>query len=120
MILPLRPKRGGFLRPFGCGWFIREYLLGKGPYGSLKIDPETGLLANSDTDNPKFECFKKGTVPTQYTPASNKSQSDDFLIIDLEEENIYDEYKNDINEGISNFIIKSDGEEEETIPIAIP
>jgi hypothetical protein len=38
----LRPSRGGFLRPFGCGWFIREFLLGKGPYGSPKIDPEIG------------------------------------------------------------------------------
>jgi hypothetical protein len=42
MTLPLKPKRGGFLRPFGCGWFIREFLLGKGPYGSLKVDPEVG------------------------------------------------------------------------------
>ena len=38
----LRPSRGGYVRPFGCGWFIREYLLGKGPYGSPKIDPEIG------------------------------------------------------------------------------
>jgi len=38
----LKPARGGFLRPFGCGWFIREYLLGNGPYDSLKIDPEAG------------------------------------------------------------------------------
>ncbi len=42
MVELLKPARGGFLRPFGCGWFIREYLLGKGPYGSLKIDPEVG------------------------------------------------------------------------------
>jgi hypothetical protein len=42
MTLLLKPKRGGFLRPFGCGWFIREYLLGKGPYGSPKIDPAIG------------------------------------------------------------------------------
>ncbi len=42
MTLPLNPKRGGFLRPFGCAWFIREYLLGKRPYGSPKIDPEIG------------------------------------------------------------------------------
>ena len=42
MTLLLKPKRGGFLRPFGCGWFIREYLLGKGPYGSPKIDPTVG------------------------------------------------------------------------------
>jgi len=38
----LKPVRGGFLRPFGCGWFIREYLLGKGPYDSHKIDPDVG------------------------------------------------------------------------------
>jgi hypothetical protein len=38
----LRPARGGFLRPFGCGWFIRQYLAGKGPEGSTKIDPARG------------------------------------------------------------------------------
>jgi hypothetical protein len=42
MTLPLRPNKGGFLRPFGCGWFIREFLLGHGPEGSLKIDPDKG------------------------------------------------------------------------------
>ena len=42
MTLLLKPKRGGFLRPFGCAWFIREYLLGKGPYGSPKIAPAVG------------------------------------------------------------------------------
>ena len=38
----LRPARGGFLRPFGCGWFIREFLLGRGPNGAPSIDPEVG------------------------------------------------------------------------------
>ena len=42
MALALRPKRGGFLRPFGCGWFIREFLLGNGPNGSPTIDPTVG------------------------------------------------------------------------------
>ena len=42
MTLLLKPKRGGFLRPFGCGLFIRDFLLGKGPYGSPKIDPDIG------------------------------------------------------------------------------
>jgi hypothetical protein len=42
MVVLLRPKKGGFLRPFGCGWFIREYLLGHAPYGSPSIDPQTG------------------------------------------------------------------------------
>jgi len=41
-MLPLIPGRGGFLRPFGCGWFIREYLLGHGPEGAAVIDPEEG------------------------------------------------------------------------------
>ena len=42
MVQLLRPRRGGFLRPFGCGWFIREFLLGKGPMGSPAIDPSRG------------------------------------------------------------------------------
>jgi hypothetical protein len=42
MTLPLRPKRGGFLRPFGCGEFIHQFLLGMGPYDSTRIDPYIG------------------------------------------------------------------------------
>ena len=42
MVIRLMPTRGGFLRPFGCGWFIREFLLGKGPEGSTRIDPTRG------------------------------------------------------------------------------
>jgi hypothetical protein len=41
-LLPLTPGRGGFLRPFGCGWFIREFLLGHGPENSPQIDPQVG------------------------------------------------------------------------------
>jgi hypothetical protein len=40
--LPLKPSHGGFLRPFGCGWFIREFLLGNGPHDSPVIEPEVG------------------------------------------------------------------------------
>jgi len=42
MDLPLKPQKGGFLRPFGCGWFIREFLLGNGPYNSPIIDSQEG------------------------------------------------------------------------------
>ena len=42
MVEPLRPARGGFLRPFGCGLFIREFLFGHGPNGSPRIDPNEG------------------------------------------------------------------------------
>ena len=47
MVELLRPRRGGFLRPFGCGWFIREFLGGHGPYDSPHIDPHEGA-AQSD------------------------------------------------------------------------
>ena len=40
--LPMRPGKGGFLRPFGCGWYIREFLMGHGPEGSPTIDHEIG------------------------------------------------------------------------------
>ncbi len=42
MVDLLKPQKGGFLRPFGCGWFIREYLKGDGPEGSPKIDTAIG------------------------------------------------------------------------------
>jgi len=42
VVEPLRPARGGFLRPFGCAWFIREFLLGHAPNGSARIDPNVG------------------------------------------------------------------------------
>ena len=38
----IKPIRGGFLRPFGCGWFIKEFLLGHAPYNSPTINPEEG------------------------------------------------------------------------------
>jgi len=42
VVEPLKPKRGGFLRPFGCGWFIRKFLMGHGPNGSPVIAPNVG------------------------------------------------------------------------------
>ena len=42
MVTAVRPTRGGFLRPFGCAWFIREFLLGNAPEGSPAINPKRG------------------------------------------------------------------------------
>jgi len=42
MEITVRPERGGFVRAFGCGWFIREFLLGHGPEGAPLIDPSEG------------------------------------------------------------------------------
>ena len=61
MALELRPNRGGFLRPFGCGWFIREYLLGKGPEGSQAIDPERGA-AQADINYEYKEALARATA----------------------------------------------------------
>jgi len=45
MTLPVRPNpAGGFLRPFGAAWFIREFLLGHAPEGSPVIAPSKGAL----------------------------------------------------------------------------
>jgi hypothetical protein len=42
MTIMLKPTRGGFLRPFGCGEFIRDFLLGLGPFGRPEIDSGKG------------------------------------------------------------------------------
>lgn len=42
MTIPLRPTTGGFVRAFDCAWFIIEYLKGKAPEGSGRIDPSVG------------------------------------------------------------------------------
>ena len=38
----VRPLKGGFQRPFGCGTFIRDFLTGSGPHGSPTIDSDLG------------------------------------------------------------------------------
>ena len=49
-----------------------------------KIDPETGLLATPETDNPVFEAFKEGTEPKFATPPKDMAPEDDFYRLDLE------------------------------------
>ena len=61
MAEPLKPARGGFLRPFGCGWFIREYLLGNGPEGSTKIDADRGS-AQADINFEYKEALARATA----------------------------------------------------------
>ena len=61
MVIDIRPSRGGFLRPFGCGWFIREFLLGNGPEGSRMIDPAFGS-AQSDINYEYKETLARATA----------------------------------------------------------
>ena len=55
----LRPYRGGFLRPFGLGIFIRDYLAGLGPYGSPRIDPVTGACQTDIREHYKTALFRE-------------------------------------------------------------
>jgi hypothetical protein len=61
MVTRLMPSRGGFLRPFGCGWFIREFLLGNGPEGSTKIDASRGA-PQADINYEYKEALAKATA----------------------------------------------------------
>ena len=61
MVTRLMPSRGGFPRPFGCGWFIREFLLGKGPEGSTQIDASRGA-AQADINYEYKEALAKATA----------------------------------------------------------
>jgi hypothetical protein len=61
MGIRLAPSRGGFLRPFGCGWFIRQFLLGNGPEGSTKIDASRGA-AQADINYEYKEALAKATA----------------------------------------------------------
>ena len=55
----LRPYRGGFLRPFGLGTFIRDYLAGLAPYGSPSIDPMAGACQTDIRDHYKAALFRE-------------------------------------------------------------
>src|SRR3990170_5920892 len=61
MVMRLAPGRGGFLRPFGCGWFIRQYLMGNGPEGSTKIDSSRGA-AQADINFEYKEALARATA----------------------------------------------------------
>ncbi len=54
----LRPYRGGFLRPFGLGIFIRAYLAGFGPYGSPGVDPVEGACQTDIREHYKTALFR--------------------------------------------------------------
>jgi len=55
----IRPYRGGFLRPFGLGTFIRDYLTGVGPYGSSEIDPVGGACQTDIREQYKMALFRE-------------------------------------------------------------
>lgn len=57
MVQQLNPSRGGFQRDFGCAWFIREFLAGRGPNGSKKVAVRVGA---PQTDI--FSAYKEAVI----------------------------------------------------------
>ena len=62
--MELKPSKGGFSRPFGCGWFIREFLLGNCPSGSSRIDATLGDT-QSDICYQYKEAIARATAQTR-------------------------------------------------------
>ena len=92
MTEPLRPSRGGFLRPFGCGWFIREILAGNAPYGSPVIIPAVGA-PQSDIFYYYKQALREVTAMDRATKAETKRAKREKRRIDPEKiDDLYQRY----------------------------
>lgn len=70
MVDLLRPPRGGFLRPFGLGMFIRAYLAGDGTYGAAVADPRRGAVIDD--------------IRSAYKSAILRAHAEDLVALALE------------------------------------
>jgi penicillin-binding protein 1A len=69
-----------------------------------KIDPKTGLLANSQTEKPFFEVFIVGTKPTESAPEETAvKKPDDFLMLDAGHEEEKEKPDNSIFRNLFNL-----------------
>ncbi|RZB38413.1 MAG: penicillin-binding protein 1A [Desulfobacteraceae bacterium Eth-SRB2] len=73
----------GFVRKVLEGKPVRVFQVPEGVVFS-KIDAETGLLPIPESKKTIFECFKEGTVPTEYTQeASSMTEPEQFFKSDM-------------------------------------
>ncbi len=86
--MELRPNRGGFLRPFGCGWFIKEFLLGKGPEGSRVIDPQRGTT-QADINYEYKEALARATAQDRAERTISRLVVNGVDVTEEKAENIY-------------------------------
>lgn len=70
MTMQFKPKRGGFLRAIGCGTFIRDFLAGLGPLGSINIDAKEGAC--------------QADIFFQYKKALARAKAEDMAVRDEE------------------------------------
>jgi len=87
--LDIRPARGGFLRPFGCGWFIREFLMGNGPEGSRVIDLEQGA-AQADINYEYKEALARATARERAEKIISRMVLDGKDVTEEQAERIYE------------------------------
>jgi hypothetical protein len=79
--MPLKPKRGGFVRPFSCGWFIREFIMGHGPNESPVIDQHPGA-PHSDIFHHYKIAIIKATATDRATRFEEKLAKKEKISID--------------------------------------
>jgi hypothetical protein len=92
VVEPLRPKRGGFVRPFGCGWFIKQFLSGYAVYGSPYVDPEIGA-PQADICHHYKEAIMKATAIDRATRQEERQAKREKRLISPENiERLNDRY----------------------------
>jgi hypothetical protein len=80
-MMPLRPKHGGFLRTVSLGLFIRDYLTGKSPFDTPKIDPNKGSY-QSDIFHQYKMALIRTTAEDKATRMEEKQAKKEQRIID--------------------------------------
>ena len=80
MVLALKPQRGGFLRPFGCGIFIRDFLLGEAPYGSPAIDPDKGSTQADIFRNYKVAIIRETAMDRAIRAEEKRARKENRLV----------------------------------------
>ncbi len=73
----------GFMKTIVADKPVRVFQVPEGVVFS-KIDAETGLLPIPESKKTIFECFKEGTVPTEYTKKpGDVTEAEDFFKLDM-------------------------------------
>ncbi|RLC30330.1 MAG: penicillin-binding protein, partial [Deltaproteobacteria bacterium] len=73
----------GFMKKILAGKPVRVFQVPEGVVFA-KIDAETGLLPIPESKKTIFECFKEGTVPTEYTKKPGEvTEAEEFFKLDM-------------------------------------
>ena len=92
MVLQLKPKRGGFLRPFSLGLFIKEFLLGNAPYGSDQINPSTGATQSDIFKNYKLALIRETAMDRATRAEERRARKENRIIKPDKIEELYQIY----------------------------